>query len=253
MKKLLLPLLLATAFLFSGCALIPKPVELFQKKVKSFPEASAKQVEVQRETAQRAKEAASTTFVAAVHENVSANVLAPARDTVVLTDAVATSLGPPAKPSVAPADELATELRGQIAKLNRKIDAFAEANEKVEGKKIEGTGFLQIPYFVYVGLVVLVVVVGWHLAKTALLAGSIANPALAPLLGVARSGMGAVEADAGKGVRQLVAGGQSFLSKLETEVTDPALRQRLKDLFTSSHKQAQDEDVKATVDKLNGK
>jgi hypothetical protein len=249
MKKIL-TLLALSSFLFTGCALIPKPVEFFQKKVKSFPEPTSKQVEVQKQTAQRAKEAAQATLSTAVDEGASTNLVATAKDTAVLTDAVSTSLGPPVKPSVAPAQDLSTELLTQVAKLNRKIDAFAEANEKVEGKKIEGTGVFSVPYFVYAGGFVLLVVVGWHLAKTALMAGSIANPAIAPLLGLANGGMNAAGAAAGKGLQQVVAGGSAFLKKLETEVTDPALRQRVKDLFVAAHKEAQDADVKVLVDKL---
>ena len=47
----LIPLALSAALL-AGCSLIPKRVELFQSKVKKFPEAPAALVEYQREAAQ---------------------------------------------------------------------------------------------------------------------------------------------------------------------------------------------------------
>lgn len=195
MKKLFLAL--ATALLFSGCALIPKPVELFQKKVKAFPEPSAALVEVQKQTAQRAKEAAKLTFEDAIREDSSPILRADARDSAVLTDAVATSLGPPLKNAKGTSDEVANELRAQIAKLQARIDTFQEQNSKVEGKKIEGTGFLQIPYFVYLGVVVLVLVIGWHLLHaviTALKVAGVANPALGIAGSIGGAGMSELEA-----------------------------------------------------------
>ena len=195
MKKLFLSLF-AVLFL-SGCALIPKPVEFFQKKVAAFPEPSARMGEVQKQAAQRAKVAAQATFEDAIAENSSPVLRADARDAAVLTDAVSTSLGPPKKDAVGTSDEVARELRAQIAKLNAKIDAFQAQNEKVEGKKIEGTGFFQIPYFVYLAVVILIIVVGWHLLHTVitgLQVAGVANPAVGAAAGVAGAGLNEIEA-----------------------------------------------------------
>lgn len=246
MKKLLT--IVVMSLLLTGCSsLIPKPVEFFQKKVKVFPEPTAKQEELQREAAQRAKESAQATLKAAVAEDSSTNLVAKATDTAVLSDSVATSLGPPVSPSVAPAAELATKLNTQVAKLNKKVEKFAEANEKLEGKKVEGTGALSVPYFLYVGLIALVVIVGWHLAKLALTAAAAANPGA--LVGVA--GMNVAGSVISKGFHQLVSGGQAFKRWVDKEVSDPILKQKVLDAFTALHKQAQDEDVKNIVNKLN--
>lgn len=194
MKKLLFSLV--AAFLFSGCALIPKQVELFQKKVKAFPDPSPKLVEVQKATAQRAKEAAQATFEDAIREDSSPILRADARDSAVLTDAVATSLGPPLKPATGTSDELAKELRAQIAKLQARIDTFQEQNSKVEGKKIEGTGWLQIPYLVYLAVIILILVIGWHLLHAVvrgLQFAGVANPALGVVGGVGGAAMSEIE------------------------------------------------------------
>jgi hypothetical protein len=218
MKKLRsLLALLFLVLLCNGCALIPKPVELFQKKVHAFPEASAKLVEVQKETAQRAKEAARTTFETALQQDVSPELRADARDTVVLTDAVATSIGPPAKPSGVSADLLAKELRAEIARLNQKIDAFQEQNEKVAGKKIEGTGWLQIPYFVYLAVVIFVLIIGWHLLHTVvtgLQVAGVANPALGVAGSVGSAAMSEIETM----MKKVMAGAQKVASEVTTKI-----------------------------------
>ena len=253
MKKLFLSL--AAVLLFSGCSLIPHKVEFFQKKVAAFPEPSAKQVEVQKQTAQRAKESAKETLTA-VLQSADTNAISPATNTVILTDAVSESLGPPVKPSVAPAPELAQELLTQVAKLNKRIDAFAEKNEKVEGKKIEGTGLLQIPYLVYVGLIVLVLVIAWHLAHGVLdglkFAG-VANPALGVAGGLGSAAMTGIEHLFGKGFSQVVKGGEDFKVWVEKNVDDSGMKQKILDAFASAHKQAQDEAVQNAVKLVTSK
>lgn len=244
MKKKFLSL--GLVLLLSSCSLVPKNVEFFQKKVKPFPDPTPKQEEVQRETAARAKEAAADTLVTAVKEDSSTNLVAKATDTAVLTDAVAVSLGPPISPSGAPATELASDLNHQVAKHNKKVDKFADANEAVEGKKIEGTGLLSVPYFLWVGIIALVVIVGWHLAKLALTAASAANPGA--MVGVA--GMNITSATAAKAVHQIVTGGEAFLAWVKTEITDSGLSQKITDAFLNAHKKAQDSDVKAVVNQI---
>ncbi len=244
MKKLLILLGLVV---LTGCSIIPKPVEFFQKKVHAFPDATPKQVELEKETAQRATESAQATLQTAVAEDASTNLVAKAQDTAVLTAAVATSLGPPVSPSTAPAPVLAQKLTVQVAKHDKAVDKFAEANEKLEGKKVEGTGALSVPYLVYVGLIGLVIVAGWHIAKLALQAASVANPGA--LVGVA--GMNVAGSVLSKGFHQLVVGGQAFKGWVEKEVEDPTLKQKILDAFVVAQKQAQDTDVKSVVSHIN--
>lgn len=203
MKRLFL--ICVSAFLLSGCALIPKRVELFQKKVKSFPEPSAKLVEVQKAAALKAKEAARATFEDALKENSSPVLRADARDSAVLTDAVSTSLGPPVKASQATSDELANELRAQIAKLQLRIDSFEAQNQKLEGKKIEGTGLLQIPYFAYLAVVILILIIVWHLLHavvTGLQVAGVANPAVGAVGTVGAAAMSELESLVKKAVSE---------------------------------------------------
>lgn len=246
--KRFLPFLLLLSML-TGCSLIPKPVEFFQSKVHKVPEMSATQVEYQKRAAYLAKQRAAETVDAAISTGASTNVVTPARDAEKLTDAVSTSLGPPLSPSTN-ADTAVANLTHAVAKLDAKIEDFRKSNDVNAGKKIEGTGLLQIPYFVYLAVVVLVIVVGWHLAKTALSVAGMANPALAPLSAVGVGGMNIAGSLAGKAVTQVVSGGKNFLSWVNSEAAqlDPVLRQRITDAFTSAHKEAQDKDVRNVVD-----
>lgn len=243
-KSKICGLLLALALL-PGCgSLIPKSVEFGQSKVKAFPEPTDKQVEVQREVAKRAHEKTSEAFHAAIKEDSGPDVLFPLGDAEKLTEAVSTSLGPPASRGPEDTNKLIAKLESQINKLSQKVDDFKDRNQELVGKKIEGTGFLQIPYLVYVGLIALALILGWHILKIALTAASVANPGAAVGLGVVNVA-GSV---ASKAFSQIVKGGENFLDKIKTEIQDPALQAKIKDLFTSAHKEAQDAEVRAIVD-----
>jgi hypothetical protein len=238
--------LAALLFVSNGCALLPKSVEFFQKKVKAVPELSPRGEELRRQAAQRAEIKARETVVAALTENASTNVVAPAKETEQLTEAVSESLGPPSRPSTQTTDALIQSLQKQIATLNEKLDAYRERTEKLEGKKIEGTGFLQIPYFAWLGFVALLVFVAWHLLHTFLTVASAANPGAAVGVGA----MNVAASLAGKGLHQVVAGGKEFLAWLNKEVTDPALQKKISDAFVSIQKQKQDQDVQTVVKTL---
>ena len=228
----------------SGCGLIPKKVELFQDKVHAVPVPTQKQKELQREAAQKANEKAAETLHAALAENASPDVLVPAGDAEKLTAVVSESLGAPAKRTDEVAtDQLIEDLHAQLAKLGRKMDKFTEDNNENAGKKIEGTGAIQVPYFLYAGGFVLLVFVGWHLAKLALTAASLANPGAAVGVG-AMSVAGNVAA---KAFTQVVAGGKNFLKWAESGIENPELRQQVIDAFTAAHKEKQDQDVQTLV------
>jgi hypothetical protein len=243
MKKLLLltPIVLSLC----GCSLIPKKVEFFQDKVHKFPQPTAKQEELQREAAALAKQKTQETVDEALKENASPYVLSPAREAEKLADAVSTSLGPPVSPST-DSGKAAARLNSAVGKHDQKVAAFAEDNDKNAGKKIEGTGLLQIPYFVWVGGVVLFVVVGWHLAKL-VIEGLQAYPPTAVPATVAIGGLHVAEDVAGKALKQVVAGGQAFKTWITNEIKDADLKDKVLGAFTANHQTAQDEDVQTLV------
>lgn len=240
MKNLLL--LTTLAFSLVGCSLIPKKVEFFQDKVHKFPQPTAKQEEFQRQAAALAKQRAAQVVDEALKENASPYVLAPARDTEKLTDAVSTSLGPPINASTDVAS-VANGLNHAVAKHNNSVEAFAEKNDKDAGKKIEGTGLLQIPYFVYLGGIIALVFIGRLILKDILAVAAAANPGAA----VAVGGLNIAGSVASKALKQIVMGGKDFLTWVENEVKDPALKAQITGAFIANHQTAQDEDVQTLV------
>lgn len=235
---------IALAFLLTGCSIIPKSVEFGQKKVKSFPAHPAAQLESERQAvalaAVRAREAEK------IAEADSSLAARPAGEAAELSEAVGRSLGPPANAWNSDVSALSAKLDGLTAKYNKLLDKFADRNDEFAGKKIEGTGFLQIPYFVYIGVIFVVGWIIWMLLKTFANVAGAANPGVAVGLKVAQVGGRALS----RGFSQLVAGGQSFKDKIAKEVTDPALRDKILETFRVSHQTHQDNDVQSLIQKL---
>jgi hypothetical protein len=248
MKKSLLLSVLSLSLVLSGCGtLLPKPVELFQKKVQKMPEATDTQRELQREAAKLAKDKASQVVDAALSEGSSTNIVAPARDAEKLTDAVSTSLGPPLKPAKVPAPVLADKLNSAVAKLDVKVEKFAAVNDSEAGKKIEGTGLMQIPYFLWIGCIALVGFIAYHLIKgLAGVSAAAGQPEGIAALGV----LNVASSVAAKGFAQMVKGGENFKNWVTKEVTDPALQSKILGAFRTYHTGAQDQDVQATIKQL---
>src|ERR1035437_3808394 len=109
--RILIPVLLALTLL-TGClgTLVPKSVELFQKKTQSFPEQSPALKELEREAIYQSHEKATETVVAALKENTTTNVLVPATDTMKLTQAAMVVAGPPEKIPTVTASVLANKV-----------------------------------------------------------------------------------------------------------------------------------------------
>lgn len=249
MKRLAAALTLI-ALIVTGCGtLFPKRVEFGQDKVEKFPTAKPAEQEVQRQAALRAKEEAARTLQAAILEQTSPAVIDPATASAKLTDSLSLSLGPPLHPSTDASEALARRLDIAIAKLNHRIDNFKADNDQNAGKKIEGTGWLSVPYFIWMGGLAVVGFIGFIIlgvAWTALKAFSISNPPLALGLNAVQLGGKAVKNVAG----QLLKGGERFKERIETEIEDPALAARIKQIFRDEHEKAQSPEVQKIVEHL---
>jgi hypothetical protein len=244
--KLATTILLAGLIGLTGCGLIPKKVELFQDKVKRVPAYTASQVELQKQAAYQAKTFARETADLAVREGTSTNLATSARATEKLTDAVSESLGPPVHKATLAADPLADKLITARGRLDARVEDFRKDNDENAGKKIEGTGLLQIPYFAYAGGVLALISLVWMVLRAVVTAASAANPAAAIGLGA----MNVTGDVAARAVVQVVSGGKKFLEWVYSEVKDSELQKKLVDAFTAAHKGTQDNDVRAVVDKL---
>lgn len=244
MKKLLL--IFGLAFL-AGCGtLMPKKVELFQDKVKAFPEPSPALREVQREVLHRAMETSEKTVRAAIAEGASTNVVKPAVETEQLVEAVSFSLGPPESPSTLSSESLVTKLESKVAKHNVAVEKFKEQNSENEGKKIEGTGLVQVSYFAWIGGILLAVLVLFFLAKILLSGLAMANPVAS--LGLI--GVNATQNTVVRGLVQIARGGEKFKDWVVSEIKDSDLKQKILDAFQSAQVRSQDQDVQNTVKAL---
>ncbi len=241
MRKLFSTLLVLA---LTGCGtLMPKRVELFQDKVQPFPEQKEYALELQRQLVQRIQEKSNETVVAAAQEQVSTNVITPAKEVVRLANAEAAVVGPPLKPAVVPSEVLAVKVETSVAKLERKIDEFKKEVNVNAGKKIEDTGLVKVPYFYWIGGIILLVVVVFFVGKLLLSAAAVANPGAAIGLNVVNAASSLVA----KGFSQLVKGGEDFKDWVSKEIQDAGLKQKILDAFKIAQMKNQDTDVQSTV------
>ena len=250
-KKYCLVFVTALALLSGGCSLIPKPVEFGQDKVEKLPVAKPSERETQRQAAHRLAQKTDEALKAAIDEGSSTKVIEPATDSAVLARAIKTSVGPPTKPAsdTLTSEELALRVERAIAKLNERVEGFRRDNDENAGKKIEGTGFLQIPYFAwllivagagFVGLLVLSVL--WTIFK--MYAAS--NPPVA--LGLKAVSMGG-KATASL-VSQLIKGGETFKDMVDKTVQDPTLKEKVLEMFKTAHMTEQSPEHQEVVKEL---
>lgn len=241
--------ILALWLLVSGCStFIPKKVELFQDKVQPFPEQSPALIELERQAVYRAHDRIGEAIVAATVEGSSTNVVIPAKEAEKLTEAVATVIGPPKKPAsdFTSSEVLAVRLETAVAKLNNQIRDFRIENNENAGKKIEGTGLIQVPYILWTGGTILFLMVLFFIGRLVLSVLAVANPTASVGLNM----VNAAQAVVAKGFSQLVKGGEEFKKRIEKEIDDPALKQKILDAFRVEHQHAQDSDVQRTIETI---
>jgi hypothetical protein len=229
---------------------MPRPVEFFQKEVKAFPEASAGYLETQRQAAALAEQRAKETLTAALRDNASPSVVLPAEDALVLSGAVSDSLGSPAKPATDVS--AAVSLRRAMAKLDDKIASFRDRNDSMEGKKVEDTGLFKIPYFLWLGFVLVLGFVGLVIAGlvwAAIKTYAMTNPPLA----VGLQALHTSGAFAKKALGQVLKGGEAFKDAVAKEIADPALLARVKELFRTNQLVSQDTDVQTVIKEITKK
>ena len=242
MRKTIFTLFVALSL--TGCStLIPKRVELFQDKVRPFPEPAAYSQQLEKQLVQRLRQKTAQTVRAALVENSSNSVIVPAREAERLATSEAAKVGPPEKPSQLDSFDLATRLETAVAKLDTKVEDFKKGNDENAGKKIEGTGLVSIPYFAWIGGIALVVVIALFVGKLLLSAAAAANPGAAIGLNV----VGAVGNIATKGFSQLIKGGEEFKDWVVKEIGDQGLQTKILDAFRVKQQAAQDQDVQNAV------
>ena len=228
--------------LLTGC-LAPKRVEFGQDKVEKFPTAKPAEIELQRQTAQRAAEKSEETLIAALTEQASSAVVQPAKEASVLTDSVSRSLGPPKSSSTDPSGVLARKLDHAVAKLNERLDEFRKDNDKNVGKKIEDTGIFKIGYFSMWLLIFAVLALIW--------AGVKIYGIFNPVVGVGANIVGRVSSKVvHRAISEVAEGGEKFKNFLKKSEVPEDVKKRVMEIFQEAHERAQSRDVQTLVKRM---
>lgn len=240
-------LLLLAGLILAGCStFIPKRVELGQDKVQRFPQPSAKRKEAERQAvllaAQKAREAEK---LAQLDNSAAAK---PAGEAATLAESVSVSLGPPLKPWTGEVEALKIKLDRLTADYNALLVKFAEKNDKNEGKKIEGTGWLSVPYFVWTGGALLLVFFGFIALKVVLSLLSVANPGVAVGMKVAQVGGRTVS----KAFSELIHGGEAFKQRVQEKLA-PEVSEQVLELFREMQERRQSTETQKLIKELTAK
>jgi len=233
------------AFLAAGCSsLIPKRVELGQEKVQKFPDHQKAQLDAERQAVALAAEKAREAEKIATEDKSEA--AKPAGEAADLSESVGRALGPPSNPWRGEVIELTERLDRLTSKYNDLLVRFKKDNDENAGKKIEGTGFLQIPYFLYIGVIGLVIFVVWIVLRALVSVAAAGNPGVAVGMRVAQVGGKVLS----RGFSQLVKGGENFKEWLKREVPEEKLKEKILEAFKQHQTSAQDADVQTLVKDL---
>lgn len=232
--------------LLCGCSLFPKKVEYFQDKVEKAPVKNETHQEVQKEAALYVAEKTQETYEVAIKENASTNLLKPALESKIVANSLSDSLGKPKEEFSGPAKELSRKLDSLEAKFDSKLNSFIKDNDENAGKKIEGTGLIQMGYFTQFIILAVILSIVWVAVKII----GVLNPAVGVGTKVISGGFLGVSKLLGKGFREIVEGGQKFKQRIEEEIEDPEMKEKILELFKQSHKEKQSRDVQDTIDKL---
>lgn len=245
LPSIILSLLLITG-LTSCSTLIPKDVELFQKKVPAYPVQTASALEKQREAAALAAQRAQQAAEAASKYSAIDQVTAPAVDAALLARALSDSLGPPDSTWNQNAASVAGNLDSAVVSHNKALAKYAKWIDKYAGLKIEGTG-IDIPYFAWTGGILFLLFLGYIALKigwTALKAYGNTNP----LVAVGTSGVSLLASELSKGFTQIVQGGEAFKTAIEKQFgSGSTVANQVLALFTANHVAAQDTNIQAAV------
>ena len=226
--------------LLSGCTLIPKPVEYFQDKVRPVPERSEASEESLRQAARLAASRAADTERAALTTEAAPRVLAPARDTAILTGTESTRLGPPSEPWRGEIEALVARMDAQEARYQLDLSTYRAQVQEDVGKPIEGTGAIQIGYFAHLLILASIFAFAWIIVRMI----AIFNAPVAVGLKTVEGGSRFL----GRALAEVVDAGQDFKTRLRKRLSDhPDLAESILDDFRNAHRTSQSRDVQRAV------
>jgi hypothetical protein len=236
---------IGVACLVTGCGLMPKAVEFGQRKVRAVPEKTEKAVEAERQAAQFIARATSEARDEALRSHYT-NVIPPLTEARDAAGGLSYSLGAPLRPWTDSGAELARRLGYLEARLDRDLDRYREKVAPDVGKKIEGTGIVQIPYFLWLAIVAGALFLIWTGVKVV---GAVYPPVGLGVAGVSAAGrIGARTAS--RALAQIVRGGEAFKEALRRSDIDDKAKSAVFDLLRRHQMVSQDEPVQRLVQEM---
>ena len=223
---------------------MPKKKEFFQDKVEAVPAKSKKREELERQAVVVIEDKVKEARLAAVVENASTNITKPLSQAEVVVEALGDSMGPPYEPFKGTSEKLASKIETEVAKDNEKLADYRDDVSENVGKKIEGTGKIQMGYFTYAGLVlggiallVILIRVGLSVAAN-----------MYPGVGVGLNMLKLPGRAVAKGLSEVLEGGEHFKDLLveEKKLEDQA-KNIVLDLFKRAQVEKQSRDTQSII------
>jgi len=262
MIKRALKVALATALIIlaAGCGVLNPKVEFGQKEVPKFPDRPEKLEESLRDAAWQAAKISTWALDRANAAGRQYEEVRPLEELVLLTGSISTSVGPPRslpRPFIDTPLRISERLVEQTAAYQSKVNSFAADIEDLEGKDVEGTGFIQTTQWTIIFVLIVagfILTFVWRVLNTVAMT---ANPAVG--MGMSAVG-GVVKFGAGKlqqAFQQVLKGGERFkdriLKEVEEEKLDTKAAEAILRLFREEHERAQDEATQASIRELTRK
>jgi hypothetical protein len=212
--------------------------------VEAVPAKPAALVEAEKQGARLTSDLVEAARIAAWAEAASTNVLDPLNGAYPVALAVSGSMGQPASRWQGEPEVLADRIDARSAKLDARVEDYRQDAARDVGKKIEGTGWLKIPYFLNAALVVGIPLVLFWLAKIAL---NIWSPAVGGMFGrVVRVGADTVR----RGFSQTLTGLQSAKADIDKLDIDDDVKKLVRETIAARLSDHQDPDVVMAIRKL---
>jgi hypothetical protein len=229
----------------TGCNIIPKQVEYFQDRVQPMPERTTQADESLRQAARLAADRAAATERAALSTDAAPEVIQPASDTAILTSAVSAQVGPPAKSWQGDVPALIARMDAQEANYRRELESYRAEVRELAGKKIEGTGAIQVGYFTHLLILDSIMAVAWLILRIVSITNSPVSVGLKTIEGGGKF--------LGRAFSELVEAGQDFKARLKQRLADnPELLQSILTDFKTAHQSSQSRDTQKVVGEVKG-
>jgi hypothetical protein len=236
---------IAVVLCLTGCNIIPKPVEYFQDRVQPMPERKPQADESLRQAARLAADRAAATEHAALSTAAAPEVLQPASDTAILTSAVSAQVGPPARAWTGDATALIARMDAQEASYRRELESYRADVRELAGKKIEGTGAIQVGYFTHLLILAAIMAVAWLILKIVAITNAPVSVGLKTIEGGSKF--------LGRAFGELVEAGQDFKTRLKQRLADnPELLESILADFKTAHQSSQSRDTQKAVEEVKG-